>query len=88
MTTEQLAVLIGAVLPLFIAFVKRAHYSNTINGIIALIVYFVVGFAYVVVSGTPLTAANLTTIIGIVTVSGTAAYTLFWSNVEDTPSGT
>ena len=82
MTTETLAALIGAVLPILISFVKQARFDNRINALIAVAVYFAVGIGTLLVSGESVTATNLIVDIGIVTTAGTAAYAAFWRNFE------
>lgn len=82
MTTEAVAAIVGALLPILIAFVKQAHYPNQVNAAIAVVVYFIVGIATLLVSGQAVNAQNLVVDIGIVTTAGTAAYSAFWKNFD------
>lgn len=74
-------ILFAAIAPLLIAFVKQKGFSKQVNALIALACYFVIGLLGVVLSGEPLTLENAVNLIAIVTVIGTAAYNLIWTNI-------
>ncbi|MGH2512372.1 MAG: hypothetical protein ACRDGQ_06770 [Candidatus Limnocylindrales bacterium] len=74
---------LGILLPVLIAFLKREHFSNAVNGAIALVVYVVAGAFAVLLSGTPVDVDNLVPTISIIAAAGTIAYAAFWSNWGD-----
>lgn len=86
MDTHSLEILVGLLLPILISFVKQRHFSQAVNGSIAVAVYAVVGVGALLASGELVSFQNLVVDIGIVTAAGTVAYTAFWKNIED-PSG-
>lgn len=83
MDTTSVELIAGAVLPILISFLKKLHYPDTLNAVIALAVYAVFGVIGVVVSGQTIDVNNLVPTIAIVTASGTVAYQLFWKNWGD-----
>jgi hypothetical protein len=74
-------ILFAAVAPLLIAFIKQKGFSKQINALIALACYFVIGLLGILLSGEALTLENAVNLIAIVTVVGTAAYNLVWTNI-------
>jgi len=80
-TTTTAYIFFSAVVsPLIIAVLKQTGLSVKLNAVIALAVYAVVGVAAAVMSGVPLTLENAVTLITIGTLTGRAAYSIFWSN--------
>ena len=83
-------IIFAAISPLLIAFIKQSGFSPQANAVIALACYIVVGILGAVLSGEELTLENAVSLIAIVTVVGTAAYNLVWSNLmvgtDDSPS--
>lgn len=75
--------ILGALLPLLIAVVKRFKAPDYINAAIAMVVYALAGILAVVVSGQPIDINNLVPTIAIFTGAGTVAYQLFWKNWGD-----
>ncbi len=88
MTPNGLELALAAVLPLLVGFVKQAKYAATTNAAIALGVYVAAGVVAVIAQGQPFDLATIVPSIGVFTVGGTAAYTLFWKNIEGAPSAT
>lgn len=88
---NQALVIFSAVLPILIAIVKQSNLSPQANALIAFACYIVVGVAgaFVASGGVP-TTETLVDFIASVTVIGTVAYKLFWSNLgvtsENAPS--
>ena len=74
-------VMFAAIAPLLIAFVKQKGFSKQVNALIALACYVVIGVLGVLLSGEPLSLENAVNVIAIVTVVGTAAYNLVWTNI-------
>jgi len=66
--------------PLIIALLKQTGLSSKVNSLIALGVYAVVGIVAALMSGVPLTIENAVTLITVGTLTGRAAYSIFWSN--------
>lgn len=83
MTTEQLQAVVSIFVPLLVSVIKRDGFPNTVNAIIAIVVYVVVGILSVLVSGQTFTLDNLTPAVAIFVTGGTVAYTLFWKNWGD-----
>ena len=83
MNTISIDVIVAALLPVLISFLKRLHYPDTLNAVIALAVYAVFGIAAVVLSGQSIDPNNLVPTIAIFTASGTVAYQAFWKNWGD-----
>lgn len=81
-------VLLASVFPLIIAVVKQSAWSPQVNALIALIGYIVAGIIGTQLAGVPLTLENATAAIASVTVIGTVAYKLIWSNLGTGPTGT
>ncbi len=88
MTANGLELAIAAILPLLVGFVKQAKFAQTTNAAIALGVYVAAGVVAVIAQGHPFDLATIVPSIGVFTVGGTAAYSLFWKNIEGTPSAT
>lgn len=80
-TQNPAIILFAALSPLLIAFVKQSGWSPQVNAVVALVCYVVVGILGAVLSGEELTLENAVQLIAIVTVVGTAAYNLIWSNL-------
>jgi CHASE2 domain-containing sensor protein len=84
--TTTLTFLLGLVLPPLIALLKRQHYPQTFNAVIALVVYAVAGVGSVIASGQSINLNdpnNVLQAIGVVTTAGTIAYQAFWRNWGD-----
>lgn len=84
-TFIAVSIVVAAILPVLIRFVKQEHFSQAVNGAIAVGVYVVAGALAVVVSNTQIDFANVTTICALFAGAGTVAYTAFWKNLETTP---
>jgi predicted membrane channel-forming protein YqfA (hemolysin III family) len=82
-TTEQLQAVVSIFVPLLVSVIKRDGFPQTVNAIIAMVVYVVVGVLSVLVSGQAFTLDNLTPAIAIFVTGGTVVYTLFWKNWGD-----
>jgi hypothetical protein len=82
-TTQQLQMLVGVFIPLLVSVLKRDHFDNAVNALIAAAVYIVVGVLSVLVSGQAFTLDNITPAIAIFVGEGTIAYQLFWKNWGD-----
>jgi len=78
--TNPIIILFSALLPLGISFVKQAGWTSSVNSLIALLCYIVVGIVAAIVSGEELSLENALAFITAVTVYGTVAYNLFWAN--------
>jgi len=74
-------IIFSAIAPLLIAFIKQQGFSNSLNALIALVCYIIVGIGGVLFSGEPLTVENAVPLITIATVVGSAAYNLVWNNL-------
>lgn len=79
-------ILVGLLMPPFVALIKQSGFSQQINAAIALVVYLAATIVYLWYQGIPITldsyAANATAL----TVVGLAAYKMFWSGLGvDTP---
>lgn len=85
--TNPALIIFSLILPLLISFVKQAGWNSSVNSLIALICYVVVGVAATVVSGEELNLENAVQLIGLVTVFGTVAYNLFWKNFGSSTEG-
>ena len=83
MTTEQLQGTVAIFVPLLVSVLKRDGFSSTVNALIAVVVYVVVGVLSVLVSGQPLDVNNVAPAITIFVAGGTIAYQLFWKNWGD-----
>jgi hypothetical protein len=82
-------VIFAAVLPLLIALVKQAHFSTQVNALIAFACYIIVGVAGAFIQyGTLPSPETLVEFIATVTVIGSTAYKLFWSNLGVTNENT
>lgn len=79
--TNPIVVLLASVFPLVIAVVKQSNWSPQINALIALIGYIVAGVIGTYLAGVPLTTENAAQYITSVTVIGTVAYNLIWTNL-------
>ena len=74
-------IIFAAICPLLITLIKQQGFSKQVNAMIALGAYVVIGVLGVLLSGQALTVENATNLIAIVTVIGTAAYNLIWTNL-------
>ena len=83
MDQNTIELLLGAILPLLIAVIKRVNAPQWVNALIALVIYVIVGILAVVVSGKPIDINNLVPTIALFTAAGTVAYQLFWKNWGD-----
>ena len=82
MTTDQSTLFVSLFIPIVVAFIKREHFPNAWNAIIALVVYVVAGIGAVIISGQPFLLTNIVPSVSLFVIGGTAAYTLFWKNLE------
>jgi hypothetical protein len=75
--------IIAFFVPLLASLIKQSGWPTQVNAIVALVVYLVAGFAYVLVTAGPdgFTVDEVVASMTIATVVGTAAYNLFWSNL-------
>jgi len=84
-------VIFAAILPMLIALVKQAKFTPQVNALIAFACYIIVGIigAYIQYGTLP-NAETVVAYITTVTIIGSTAYKLFWSNLgvtsEDAPS--
>lgn len=76
-------IIFSALSPLLIAFIKQSGFPQSVNAIIALVCYVIVGIAGAVLSGEELTVENAVALIAVATTIGTVAYQLIWSNVGE-----
>ena len=83
MTTEQLQGIVAIFVPLLVSVLKRESFSQTVNALIAVAIYVIVGVVSVLVSGQTLTLENIEPAIVIFVAGGTLAYQLFWKNWGD-----
>ena len=83
MDQNTVELLLGAILPLLIAVIKRVNAPQEVNAAIAVVIYIIAGVLAVVVSGQPIDINNLVPTIALFTASGTVAYQLFWKNWGD-----
>jgi hypothetical protein len=83
MTTEQLQAVVAIFVPLLVSVLKRDGFSNTVNAMIAVAVYVVVGALSVLVAGQAFTLDNVAPAVAIFVSGGTIAYELFWKNWGD-----
>lgn len=83
MSTEQLQGIVAIFVPLLVSVLKRDGFSQTVNALIAIVVYVVVGVLSVAVAGQPLDLNNVAPAIAIFVSGGTIAYQLFWKNWGD-----
>jgi len=80
-TTTTAYIFFSAVVsPILIALLKQTGLSAKVNSLIAIGVYAVVGVAAALMSGVELTLNNVVTLITIGTLTGRAAYSIFWTN--------
>lgn len=80
--TQGVALLLFALIaPLLISFVKQAGFTRQQNALVALACYIAFGVIGVIFSGIEMTAQNLVPIIIVMTLTGRAAYSMFWSLV-------
>lgn len=79
--TNPAIVVFAAILPLLTAVIQQRHWPTQVNALIAFIAYVVVGVAGAFLSGEPMTAENLIQFVGVVSVVGTVAYNMLWSNI-------
>lgn len=80
-------VIFAAISPLLIAFAKQAGWSRQVNALVALACYIVIGLLGMLLSGEPLTLENAVDLIAVVTVVGSAAYSLIWNNLGASADG-
>ena len=79
--TNQALVIFAAVLPLLIALIKQSGWSPQANALVAFAIYIVVGVAGAwIANGVP-TLETAVEWVTTVTIIGTVAYKLFWSNL-------
>ena len=78
--TTAAQTLVALFVPLIVSLVKQEHWSNTINGAVAIAVYIAAGVIAVVTSGQPFDLNNVVPAVTIFVTVGTVAYTAFWKN--------
>jgi hypothetical protein len=86
-TQNAAFIIFAAISPLLIAFVKQQGFTSQVNALIALACYFIVGIGGALLAGVPLALENVTQLIAIATIIGTAAYNVVWSNLMVTAEG-
>jgi hypothetical protein len=82
-STDQMQGIVAIFVPLLVAVLKRDGFSQTVNSLIAIAVYVVVGVLSVLVSGQALDVNNIMPAVAIFVAGGTIAYQLFWKNWGD-----
>lgn len=81
-TTNPIYLIFAGLVPVLIMLVKQAKFPNNVNALIAFAVYIAVGIvAAISTAGTP-TLETIVPFIAVVTVVGSAAYQLFWSQLQ------
>ena len=80
-TQSAIVLLFSAICPIIISLFKQSGLSATWNSLIAFAAYIIVGVGAALTAGIPLTLENLVPLIAVVTIAGTAAYNLVWSNL-------
>lgn len=83
-TTTNLELLLGLLLPVIVSVIKQEHFANAINAIIALVVYIIFGLAAVLATGQTFDMNNVVPTVTLFVTEGTVAYQLFWKNFEGT----
>lgn len=82
--TNPAIVLLSAVLPLLIAVIKQTNWSPQVNAMIAFAAYIIVGVIGTFIAGVTLTPETALEFIASVSLIGTVAYNLVWSNLGKT----
>jgi len=86
--TQGVALLLFALIaPLLISFVKQAGFTKQQNALVALVCYIAFGILGAIFSGIELNAQNLVPIIIVITLTGRAAYSMFWSLIGGDAEG-
>jgi len=67
--------------PLVAAVFKQTGWSSSLNGIVAMVVYIVMGVLAVIVSGQPIDANNIVPTITLFVSAGTTAYYALYKNL-------
>lgn len=80
-TSNPAFILFAALCPLLIAVIKQEGFSAQVNSVIALACYVIVGILGALLSSGPFTLDNVVGLITIATLVGSAAYSLFWSQI-------
>lgn len=83
-TINPAFIIFSAIAPLLIAFVKQSGFSRSVNALIALGCYIVIGILGAVLSGQPLALDNVVELIAVATVVGRAAYSMVWNVIGTT----
>ncbi len=83
MDTTAIETVVAFFVPLLVSVLKKERFSNTVNAIIAMVVYAVVGVAAVLLSGKPIDINNIAPTVAIFVAGGTVAYEMFWKNWGD-----
>ncbi len=83
MDTTAIETIVAFFVPLLVSVLKKERFSNTVNAIIAMAVYAVVGVAAVLLSGKPVDINNIAPTVAIFVAGGTVAYEMFWKNWGD-----
>lgn len=78
LTDQQVTAAVGFLLPLLIAVVKREHFPDYVNAIIALVAYAVISVVVTLIQGGGPDAATYATNFAIVFGSGTIGYAALW----------
>ena len=83
LTTDQVIAVVGFFMPLLIAVVKRDGFSNSVNSIIALVVYAATAVVVTFVQTSSFGAEAFVTNFVLVFGSGTIGYAALWKNNLD-----
>lgn len=82
LSVDQIEAVVAFLLPVLISFMKREHFPNIYNAVIAIVIYVLAGLAAVVFSGQTFTLDNIVPAVTIFVAGGTVAYSAFWKNLE------
>lgn len=80
-TTSAAYLIASFLMPVIVMLIKQSGWPNSVNSIIALVVYVVTGVVAVLLSDVPITVENVAPLAAIAMVVGTAAYNLFWNAI-------
>lgn len=83
LSTVDVQGLVAFFIPLLVAVIKRENFPNTVNAVIAIVIYAVAGALAVLVQGQSFDLQNIIPSVAIFTGTGTIAYQLFWKNWGD-----
>ena len=83
LSNVDVSAIVAVFVPLLVAVIKREGWPNTVNALIAIVVYAVAGALAVLVQGQSFDLGNIIPSVAIFTGTGTIAYQLFWKNWGD-----